>query len=169
VDTFRFLNQLGTLAQKDVKVVMHNTLAASDYGLLSSDAFEPRPDFWAALLWKRTMGTTVLKPDATTDPALRIYAQCMKGSPGGVTLLLLNTDTKQERSVTIGNNADRYLLIADTLSSSRVSLNGSELQTKPDGSIPLIEGRHVAPGTIHLGPASITFLTIPSAGNKSCN
>jgi hypothetical protein len=169
VDTFRFLNQLGALAQRDVKVVMHNTLAASDYGLLSSDTFEPRPDFWAALLWKRTMATTVLKPDAATEPGLRIYAQCMNGSPGGVTLLLLNTDTKQERSVAIGNGADRYLLTAAALSSSQVTLNGSELQTKPDGSIPVIEGQHVAAGTIHLGPASITFLTIPSAGNKSCN
>ena len=115
------------------------------------------------------MATTVLKPDAATDPGLRIYAQCMNGSPGGVTLLLLNTDTKQERSVAIGNSADRYLLTAAALSSSQVTLNGSELQTKPDGSIPVIEGQHVAAGTIHLGPASITFLTIPSAGNKSCN
>ena len=168
VDTFRFLNQLGTLAQKDVKVVMHNTLAASDYGLLSSDAFEPRPDFWAALLWKRTMGTTVLMPSAETDPALRIYAQCMNGKSGGVTLLLLNTDMKRERLIVIGKDADRYVLTADALSSSRVSLNGIELQTKPDGSMPAIVGQRVAAGTIHLGPASTTFLTIPSAGNKNC-
>ena len=62
VDTFRYLNQLGTLAQKGVKVVMHNTLASSDYGFLNEDTLEPRPDYWAALLWKRTMGDVVLDP-----------------------------------------------------------------------------------------------------------
>jgi hypothetical protein len=42
-DSFRFLNQLGTLAQKGVKSIMHNTLAASDYGLLAEDTLEPKP------------------------------------------------------------------------------------------------------------------------------
>ncbi|MGA9586903.1 MAG: hypothetical protein WBQ95_16320, partial [Terracidiphilus sp.] len=86
VDTFRFLNQLGTLAQKGVKVVMHNTLAASDYSLLANDTFQPKPDFWAAVLWKQTMGTTVLNPLAPSDPDLRIYAHCAKGA-NEITLL----------------------------------------------------------------------------------
>jgi len=34
LDTFRYLDQLGRLARQEVRVVMHNTLAASDYGLL---------------------------------------------------------------------------------------------------------------------------------------
>ena len=34
LDTFRYLDQLGRLAKAGVQVVMHNTLAASDYGLL---------------------------------------------------------------------------------------------------------------------------------------
>ncbi len=42
-DSFRFLNQLGTLAQKGVKSIMHNTLAASDDGLLAEDTLEPKP------------------------------------------------------------------------------------------------------------------------------
>jgi len=34
LDTFRYLDQLGRLAKAGVQVVMHNTLAASDYGML---------------------------------------------------------------------------------------------------------------------------------------
>src|SRR6516162_5209774 len=34
LDTFRYLDQLGRLARQDVEVVAHNTLVASDYGLL---------------------------------------------------------------------------------------------------------------------------------------
>jgi heparanase 1 len=41
---------------------MHNTLASSDYGLLNEDTLEPRPDYWAAVLWKRTMSDVVLDP-----------------------------------------------------------------------------------------------------------
>ena len=38
LDTFRYLDQLGRLAKQDVKVVVHNTLAASDYGLLDENS-----------------------------------------------------------------------------------------------------------------------------------
>lgn len=44
-DTFRYLDQLGRLARQEVVVVMHNTLAASDYSLLDEGAgFAPTPN-----------------------------------------------------------------------------------------------------------------------------
>jgi hypothetical protein len=43
-----------------VSAIYHNTLAASEYGLLDPTTFAPRPNYWAALLWRRLMGTTVL-------------------------------------------------------------------------------------------------------------
>jgi hypothetical protein len=167
-DTFRFLNQLGTLAQKGVKVVMHNTLAASDYSLLTNDTLQPKPDFWAAVLWKKTMGTTVLDPGQPSDPALRVYAQCAKASKDGVTLLVLNTDKSEKHSIVLPAAAQRYTLTAEALDSTTVSLNGSALQAAQDGSLPPISGRSVSAGTVTLDPQSITFLTIPSARNKSC-
>ena len=41
LDTFRYLDQLGRLARAGVQVVMHNTLAASDYGLLDQTTLTP--------------------------------------------------------------------------------------------------------------------------------
>jgi len=76
---------------------MHNTLASSDYGFLNEETYEPRPDYWMALLWKRTMDAVVLDPGATGGPSLRIYAQCMKGHKGGVTLLAMNIDPNRSR------------------------------------------------------------------------
>ena len=61
LDTFRYLDQLGRLAKQDVRVVAHNTLVASDYGLLEEKTFTPKPNYWAALLWRKLMGTTVLE------------------------------------------------------------------------------------------------------------
>jgi heparanase len=47
-------------------------------------------------------------------------------------------------------------------------LNGAELEAAPDGSVPEFKGQPVKAGALSLAPASITFLTIPSARNKAC-
>jgi hypothetical protein len=51
---------------------MHNTLAASDYGLLDEATFTPQPNYWAALLWHRTMGATVLDAGPAPSPSVRV-------------------------------------------------------------------------------------------------
>jgi hypothetical protein len=151
-----------------VKVVMHNTLAASDYGLLDESTFEPRPDYWAAVLWKRLMGTTVLNPQAPTDAAVRVYAQCMKGVPGGVAVVALNADAKEKHALAISSPAERYTITSDALTSTAVSLNGTALHTGSDGSLPELKSQHVGAGTLQLDPVSATFLAIPSANNPAC-
>ena len=90
VDTFRYLNQLGVLAQRGVQVVMHNTLDASDYGLLDEKDFSPRPKYWGALLWRKFMGTTVLQPGTSPSADLHLYAHCLRGAEGGVAVLAIN-------------------------------------------------------------------------------
>lgn len=167
VDTFRFVNQLGVLAQKGVQIVMHNTFAASDYGLLNEETLEPRPDYWAALLWKRTMGPIVLNPHIANDGHLRIYAHCAKNK-AGVALVALNTDAAQSHDLAIPTAAEQFTLTASDLTSEKVLLNGAELDAAADGSIPDIKGRSVQAGSLHLPPASISFFVIPGAHNKSC-
>ncbi len=168
VDTFRYLNQLGALARKGVKVVMHNTLASSDYGLLDEDTLEPRPDYWAALLWKSTMGDVVLDAEAGKDAKVRIYAHCAKGGHGAVALVALNTDPQHGQVLTLPQPAERLTITALELTSTKVLLNGKELRADGDGSVSAFRGEHVAAGMVRLPPASVTFLTIPAAGNKSC-
>jgi heparanase len=165
---FRYLNQLGTLAQNGVKVVMHNTLASSDYGLLTEDTLDPRPDYWAALLWKRIMGEVVLDPGTPKDQSLRIYAQCSKDGKGGVAVVALNTDTKQEQMLTLSQAAESFTLTAADLTSTNVLLNGTELQPESDGSVGALKPDHLKAGPTRLAPASVTFLIFPSAKNKSC-
>jgi len=168
VDSFRYLNQLGTLAQKGVKVVMHNTLASSDYGLLDEETLEPRPNYWSALLWNRTMGTGVLDPQVEGNPSLRVYAHCMKDTSGGVSILILNTDPAAEQVVEVPVNAERYTLTTPDLMSKTVLLNGVEMTVAADGSLPPIKGQPVKAGKLGFAPASITFLAMPSAGNAGC-
>lgn len=168
IDSFRYLNQLGTLAQRGVQVVAHNTLSASDYGLLDEKNFAPRPNYWAALLWRKLMGTTVLNPGDSPSPRLKLYAHCLRNAPGGVALLAINTDRSVAISLEMPASADRYSLTAPKLLDTTVELNGHELKLGANDSLPDLAGTATHAGTVTFAPASITFLAIPEANNMVC-
>jgi hypothetical protein len=168
LDSFRYLNQLGSLAKLGVQVHMHNTLASSDYGLLDEKTYEPRPNYWAALLWRRLMGTTVLDAGASPAMSLHLYAQCMRGTPGGVTLLAINADKNTAQTLSIPTGAERYTLTSNDLMSQTVELNGTELKLGSGDALPRIKGKATKAGEVNLAPASITFLAFEKAGNESC-
>jgi hypothetical protein len=168
LDTFRYLDQLGRLARADVKVVMHNTLAASDYGLLDEQTFAPRPNYWGALLWRQLMGTTVLDSGVPIANGLHVYAHCQRATSGGVTLLVINSDRNNARTLTLPDASLRYTLDAATLQDVTVRLNGSMLALDDGDRIPALTGVSMAAGAITLEPVTISFLTIPEAGDSAC-
>ena len=147
---------------------MHNTLAASDYGLLDGDTFEPRPNYWAALLWRRLMGEVVLDPGPGPAPNLHLYAHCLRGVPGGVALLAINLDRAKSQSLPVSAPSQRYTLTARKLTDQRVQMNGSDLASGAHGELPPLAGTTAAPDPISLAPTTITFLAIPQAQNKAC-
>jgi heparanase len=169
LDSFRYLNQLGSLARAGVQVQLHNTLDASDYGLLDEKTFEPRPNYWAALLWRKLMGTTVLDPGTSTGPNLHLYAQCLRGVQGGVAVLAINADRTTPLSMAIPTSAARYTLTADDLLDRTVKLNGAELKLGQGDALPPIKGEPVHSGQLTLTPTSITFLAFRDAHNASCH
>jgi len=168
LDSFRYLNQLGSLAKRGVQVHMHNTLAASDYGLLDEKTYEPRPNYWAALLWHKLMGTTVLDPGPSPTASLHLYAQCLRGRPGGVALLAINTDVAALQSLAIPTEAESYTLTAQDLLGSQVKLNGADLNLGEGDALPQLKGTSAHAGQMKFAPASITFLAFPKAQNPSC-
>ncbi len=91
IDCFRYLEQMGRLAQGGVQVIFHNTLAASEYGLLDQKTHLPRPHYWAALLWAKFMDKEVYDPGKGA-PGVDLFAHSMKGHDGGITLLVINTN-----------------------------------------------------------------------------
>ena len=167
LDTFRYLDQLGRLAKEGVEVIAHNTLAASDYGLLDEKTLRPRPNYWAALLWRRLMGTIVL--DAGVHRGMHLYANCRHDFPGAVTLLVINTDRTNAATLRLPLTSERYTLSADDLQSTEVKLNGTALQLGPNDDLPPLAAVTSPPGSIEIGRASITFLTVAGAGNPACD
>lgn len=168
LDTFRYLDQLGRLAKAGVQVVMHNTLAASDYGLLDEHTLQPRPNYWGALLWRRLMGATVLDSGLPVQPRLHVYAHCQSGAPGGVSLLAINTDRAASHALVLPVASVRYTLSAANLEDTDVSLNGHALQLDAGDELPPVVGAPVAAGTVTFAPATITFLAVAAAADSAC-
>ncbi|GAC1425889.1 MAG: hypothetical protein NVSMB62_23190 [Acidobacteriaceae bacterium] len=168
LDTFRYLNQLGTLARSGVQVVAHNTLAASDYGLLDEDTFAPRPNYWAALLWRRLMGSTVLDAGIPSQPGLHVYAHCLKDKPGGIALLVIQNDRSAPHSLELPLGSERYTLSARTLTDTQVLLTEAGLALGANDQLPALQPAPAAKGTLSFAPATVTFLAIPQAANQAC-
>ena len=168
LDSFRYFNQLGTLARHGVQVSMHNTLAASDYALIDTKTYTPRPNYWSAFIWRNLMGTTVLDPGPSPAPTLHLFAHCLRNNPGGVALLALNTSKTNSQTIQVPTASERYNLTARELTDRVVLLNGSELKLGPDDSLPDLHGKATHAGAVTFTPASITFLAFPNAHNASC-
>ncbi len=168
-DTFRYLDQLGRLAKAGVQVVMHNTLAASDYGLLDEATLTPRPNYWGALLWHKLMGSTVLDAGGPRGSALHVYAHCLRDVAGGVAVLAINTDRDATHALRIPDRSFRYTLDAPQLQDATVQLNGERLALNAHDELPEIDGRATAAAVVTFAPATITFLAMPDARNAACH
>ncbi len=166
LDTFRYLNQNAALAQLGLQAIQHNTLAASDYALIDRDTLTPRPNYWAAVLWKRTMGTTVLASPKSPSPALRLYAQCQAGKPGGVTVMALNTGAEPQ-PLNLGGKGLGWTMTGQSLDTREVLINGNRPGLSASGELTGLDGAAVA-GTVKVPGHSIAFYSLPGASNPVC-
>lgn len=166
LDSFRYLNQNGLLAQKGVQAVMHNTLATSDYALIERDTMTPRPNYWAAVLWKRTMGTTVLASPKSPSPALRLYAHCTAGQPGGVTVMALNTGEAAQQ-LNLGGKGLAWTMTGQPLDTRQVLINGKAPDLAANGDLTGLNGAAVA-GKVTVPGQAIAFYSLPGAKNPVC-
>ena len=157
VDCFRYLEQLGRLAKKNVQVVMHNTLCASEYALLEQETHDPRPNYWAALLWNKFMGTKVYNTETKAEGP-DIFIHNLKNSKEGFAVMIVNPEDK-ETSIEIPANAEQYLLTADEILAKTVRLNGEILKLNSNDTLPEIKGENINAGEMIIPGQSILFLT----------
>jgi Glycosyl hydrolase family 79, N-terminal domain. len=160
VDCFRYLEQLGRLAKKGVKVVMHNTIASSEYALLDQDTHNPRPNYWAALLWNKLMGTKVFDSGVAIEGA-DIFIHNLKNSSHGLAVLVVNP-SGSAFTVDVPAEAEQYLFTADKLLTKTVKLNGEVLKLNADDTLPKISGKKIKAGTVQLPAHGILFLSFQS-------
>jgi hypothetical protein len=165
-DTFRFVDTLGRSAQGGVAVFMHNTLAASDYGLLDENTHDPRPNYWVAVLWNRLMGTQVLAPPASPSGDLLLYAHCQRGTPGGVAFAAINIG-EDAVALDLGSSAQAWHVTATAIDSPTAMVNGSTPSLGADGALVGLDPIATA-GQFTVTGRSIAFFAAPAAGNAAC-
>ena len=166
IDSFRYVDQLGRLARQGASAVFHQTLVGGNYGLLDPVTFQPRPNYWAALLWKRFMGSTVLDAGNGAD-GLHLYAHCTPHKRGAVTMLAINLNSAS-RSIELQTGGQLYALTSSELQSATVDLNGRELALGKSDALPRLDPLTVKSGSVTLAPHSINFVVMAAAQNGAC-
>ena len=160
LDVFRTLNELGTFPTITDGVIFHNTLASSDYGWLKHGTFEPRPNYFAVLLWSRLMGTTVYDSEIAIQEGAHVFCHSRKDGKDGCVYLVINNSLTDTTKVELPKEALRYTLCGNgNVRNTSIYLNGTKLELGANDELPAMEGVK-ASGTIELAPGTCTFLVM---------
>ena len=157
----RTLNELGDFATVTNGVIFHNTLASSDYGWLKHGTFEPRPSYFAVLLWKKLMGNTVYDAGEPRREGAHVYAHSRADGKEGKCYLVINSSWTESTTVELPKQAEVYALTGNGKMRSRTMLlNGKELILGENDELPALEGVRVPAGKLEVAPGSCTFIVL---------
>ncbi|XP_016011745.2 heparanase isoform X1 [Rousettus aegyptiacus] len=180
---FMWLDKLGLSARMGIEVVMRQVFfGAGNYHLVDEN-FEPLPDYWLSLLFKKLVGTNVLMasvrgPDRSK---LRVYLHCAninhpRYKEGDLTLYALNLHNVTKRLqlpyYLFDKQVDKYLVKPsgpDGLFSKSVQLNGQTLKMVDDQTLPAMTEKPLRPGSsLGLPAFSYGFFVIRNAKVAVC-
>lgn len=173
-----WVDQLGRIARRGQKVVVRQTLSGGDYGLVDETTLSPNPDYWASLLWRRTMGTHVLNTSVNvSDAPVQAYAHCLQGSTSnGIAIALVNEHPSQTTTVSLphfSGTAQLYLVKAANPKSRTITINDVEPRLSTEGDVPqfLPKDLNLSPDVplrLPLPPLSYAFVVFPQATVPAC-
>ena len=162
LDVLRTLNEAGTFSALTNGVIFHNTLAASDYAYVDRVTHDPRPNYFAVVLWNRLMGTTVYDCGEELRMGAHVFAHSRADGKPGTAWLVINNSETEATTVTLPAAAQRYTL---------AGLNGDKRATVMTlNDQPLVLGEHVTlpemkpvlqpAGAVALAPMTCTFFVL---------
>lgn len=160
LDVLRTLNELGSFATITDGVIFHNTLASSDYGFLKHGTFDPRPNYFAVLLWNKLMGTTVYDCANPNCEGAHLYCHSRKDGKEGFVYLAINNSLTDNTVVELPKEAEVYMLGAEFVRSSTMQLNGRQLHLADDFQLPAFVPEKRPQGELILPPTTCTFLVL---------
>ena len=159
-DVPRTLNELGQFCTVTDGVIFHNTMASSDYGWLKHGTFLPRPNYFAVLLWKKLMGTTVYASGEAIREGAHVFAHSRADGKEGVAYLVINNSWTETTTVELPKEATVYALTGNGGMRSRTMLlNGNELVLGENDALPELTGVP-ATGKVEVAPGSCTFIVL---------
>ena len=161
LEVLRELNEFGSFAVETQGVIFHNTLASSDYGYLQHGTFEPRPSYFAVVLWNQLMGEIVYDSGEEIREGAHVYVHSRKDGKEGVAYLVINNSKTENTTVELPKEATVYRLDGNgDMRSPVMYLNGEALILGENDEIPVMEGEVVPKGTIEIAPGACVFITI---------
>ena len=159
LDVLRTLNEFGSFSEVTDGVIFHNTLASSDYGYLQHGTFEPRPNYFATLLWTRLMGNTVFATGEEIREGAHVYAHSRKDGKAGYAYLIVN-NSAETTTVELPKEAEVYVLEGrDGIRSRVMTLNGRDLVLGENDELPCLCGK-AASGKLEVPAMACAFVVI---------
>ena len=159
-DVPRTLNELGEFSTVTDGVIFHNTLASSDYGFLKHGTFEPRPNYFAVLLWNRLMGKICYASGEEKREGAHVYAHSRKDGKDGYAYLVINNSWTETTTVELPKEAEAYILTGNGKVRSRTMLlGGKELVLGENDELPELTPAVVS-GKVELPAASCAFFVL---------
>ncbi|KAH0623845.1 hypothetical protein JD844_007012 [Phrynosoma platyrhinos] len=190
--SFLWLNSLGMLASQGIDVIMRHSFFDHGHNHLVDQNFNPLPDYWLSLLYKRLVGPRVLavhvaglqrkpRPGRVIRDKLRIYAHCTSHHNhtyvrGSITLYIINLHRSRKKIKLVGTLRDKlvhqYVLQPsgqEGLHSRSVLLNGQLLTMMDDGTLPNLKPRSLRPGrTLVIPPLTMSFYVVKNVNALAC-
>ncbi|KAK5612181.1 Inactive heparanase-2 [Crenichthys baileyi] len=190
--SFLWMNTLGVAAVQGIDVVLRHSFFDYGYTHLVDQHFNPLPDYWFSLVFKRLVGPRVLavrvaglqrkpQPGRVIWDKLRIYAHCtsyynpnyMRGS---ITIYIINLHRSRKKIKLAGTLRNRtihqYLLQPHGeggLRARHVQLNGEKLLMGNDETFPDLKPKILRAGrTIAMPPMTIGFYVIKNINAYAC-
>lgn len=155
------MNELGSFSVITDGVIFHNTLASSDYSFMKHGTFEPRPNYFAVLLWNTLMGTTVYDCGNPDCEGAHAYCHSRRDEKDGCVYLVINNSLKDTTTVELPKDAEVYSLSGNgDLRSSVAYLNGEALVIGENNTLPELHGETRGAGVIELAPGSCAFIVL---------
>lgn len=174
-----WLDKLGLAAKHNITTVIRQSFYGGNYSLIDAN-FEPLPDWWVSVLYKRLVGGIVLHIDCHCSPLQRMYAHCTNrkytNDTSAITVYAVNLEMAKARFLLNGTALhgedlliDEYIISAPSNNrrSKTVLLNGWPLYY--ESPLPDLEPRHLKYGNhISMPPYSIGFWVIKNTSVKVC-
>ncbi|CAL1578004.1 unnamed protein product [Knipowitschia caucasica] len=189
---FLWINTLGVAAVQGIDVVLRHSFFDYGYTHLVDQNFNPLPDYWVSLIFKRLVGPKVLavrvaglqrkpQPGRVIRDKLRIYAHCTSLSnhnyaKGSITIYIINLHRSRKKIKLAGTlrnkTVHQYLLQphgTEGLWAKHVQLNGERLMMLDNETFPELKPKTLKAGrTITMPPLTIGFYVIRSMNAYAC-
>ncbi|XP_028279218.1 inactive heparanase-2 [Parambassis ranga] len=190
--SFLWVNTLGMAAVHGIDVVLRHSFFDYGYTHLVDQHFNPLPDYWFSLVFKRLVGPRVLgvrvaglqrkpQPGRVIRDKLRIYAHCTSYYNhnyvrGSITIYIINLHRSRKKIKLAGTlrnkTVHQYLLQpygSDGLKAKHVQLNGEKLLMVDSETFPELKPKTLRAGrTIAMPPMTIGFYVIKNINAYAC-